>query len=534
MVVAVIVSGCQGATSTQNGSGSKDSNKGLSAELFPATEVGMIGTPGAQLSCFWGEDCLGPPEEGNWNPVAIAIAVESLIELIKQAGGSSQCNMDAGREKLRCLEREAQKNGIVTPKTPIPNTPKPPTVTDTYSMKTIVIPNTSTMPGSPVKTQTNLRVYNTGNQPLTMTAETDVVKMGDCPNPEPGSSVKGATVQGIEVSPSTSGPVEIAPGVVFSQPLLIDVEDTVAVGQYQICAIAEGASGSGSAESAGMATLTVANVPLRIDQSDMPTSVVAGTSNIEGKITVTNLSPAQYSGVIVQQQFSPSSNVTVEKATMEDAACVINTPTSSVRCVIPKIDKDDSKDFDITFDSNPIWAGKLTSTVTVTSIGNPSTVSVVTLGNGSSPSAGVLPDGPWIGQSGSVHLTGPTIMTYQDRYLYLAPEGVLQLRDNSSNATVWSANPGSLGGEDVWAQMQLDGNFVIYGEPYPPYNATSLWATATSGNGDRIVATLGTAYTPDGVTAIDSNVNFYIFNVTTGTVLFDSAGTPTPFAAIIR
>ena len=59
MVVAVIVSGCQGATSTQNGSGSKDSDKGLSAELFPATEVGMIGTPGAQLSCFWGEDCLG-------------------------------------------------------------------------------------------------------------------------------------------------------------------------------------------------------------------------------------------------------------------------------------------------------------------------------------------------------------------------------------------------------------------------------------------------------------------------------------------
>jgi hypothetical protein len=526
-VAVLVIGGCQ-------------SNSALSQEelqtSFPATELGFV-EPSPQISCFWDEDCLGPPEEANWNPVAVAQAIEALIALIKQDGGGSQCIGQGGRQELQCLTKQAKSSGIVPPKTPTsPPTPGGPSYE--ASIKAVVSPGTSTMPGSPVPAQTLLRIYNLGNEPLTVTADVEVVQSGACPF-NGGTIASGKAVNGVEVSPSDAGPVTLPPGMVLTQPLAIDVEDSVPIGQYQVCAMSTGvAASSAVTETVGSnatGTLTVTNVPLRIDQSKMPTDVVPGTPDIEGTITITNLSPAKYSGITVLQKFNPGTDVTVKKASMENANCTIDTQNSSVTCLLPSMDKDDSNDLDLTFDSDPGWGGDLNSSVTVTVTGNVGSANVLKIGTATSSSAGTNPVGPWIGQSGDIHLTGPNLLTYQNRYLYLVPQtGVLQLRDTASNASVWSPNPSSSGGQDVWAQMQTDGNFVVYGEPSPPYNPTVLWSTGTSGGSDTVVATLGTAYTPDGATAIDSGVNFYVFDVTNGTVLFDSAGTPVPFAALIK
>lgn len=525
----LVLAGCQ--SGPLGSSGSEDSSASL-----PATELGFV-EPGAQLSCFWGDYCLGPPEEGSWNPMAVAQAVEALIDLIKSDGGTSQCVADGGRQELRCLQSQAKKSGVVVPTTPRPSPTPGGSTPEEPAMKAIVSPSASTMPGSPVKAQTLLRIYNTGNEPLTVTADIEVVRMGACPA-WAGAVAPSDTVAGIEVSPDSAGPVVVPPGVVLSQPLAIGVEETVAIGQYEICATTDGKGVTDTAQTVGsnaIAKLNVVNVPLRIDQSDMPADVVPGTPDVEGKIAITNLSPATYTGVTVLQQFTPGSDVVIKKASLEDGTCTVNAPNSNVTCVLPSIDKFDSKDLNLTFDSNPTWAGKLASSVTVTVIGNPGSVSVKTIGEATSPSAGTYPVGPSIAASGDTHLTGPNLLTYQGRYLYLVPgTGVLQLRDSATNAVVWSPNPGSAGGEDVWAQMQIDGNFVVYGEPNPPYGATPLWATGTGGGSDTVVAALGTAYTPDGATAIDSGVNFYVFNVTNGTVLYDSAGTTVPFAALIK
>lgn len=528
-VAALVMSGCdtnplvsrEGVAAGLSGSGASPS----AASQLDTTDDLFGDTPGGQLSCFAGEACLPPAEEGSYNPAAVALAIEALVHLIKNAGGNDQCAWGDPRERLKCLQNEAQNNGVVSPTTP-PSTPVPGNES-VYQLKSILSPNTSTMPGSPVDAQTGLLVYNVGNMPVAITAELRVVQPGQCQTLTPGPAVEG-----IEVSPDSIEPTPLAAGMVLAKPLSISVEDSVPVGRYQICAVVL-ESGT-MVSSLATAMLTVTNVPLRVDQSHMPDDVIPSSPDIDGTITITNLSPATYSTISVTQQFQPGSDVTLTKASLEDGTCDVDAANSKVTCALPSIDKYDSKDLDLTFDSHASWTGPLLSAVSLTVVGNPGSGSLKTIGSTMSPSAGTYPVGPWIAQSRDTHLNGPSLMTYQDRDLYLAEGGTLQLRDTSSGLAVWAPDPTANGGRSVWAQMQVDGNFVVYGEPYPPYTPTPQWATATSAGSDTVVAALGTAYTPDGVTAIDTGVQFYIFDVTNGTVLFDSAGTPVPFAAVLK
>lgn len=365
--MVLVVGGCAG-TQTQ------DAVKPLPTENYG------YGGPEAPIICFEADGCV---PEGAASPVTAYRGFHQIAEALHKLKDGTSCPTDQGPQaELQCQEQQASGGGTTGGATP----PASPTNRPVALMAGSVT-SVTTVSGAPVPATPVAGVKNTGNTTLTVTASHFVLPQGSpCSGANPPGPESG--VEGIDVTPEQSGPFTVPPGAFVMHTLDIDVEDSVPVGQYEICTIATGYSYDGAmVQTTATAALNVVNVPLKIDQSKMPTNVMPATADLDGTITITNLSPTKYQGVLIVQQFTPGADVAVRAANLDDGACVVSPGSAQITCTAAALDRGDQADLDMKFCTKPGWTGKLISSVTVTVVGNPGSANSQTIGDVSSAPA---------------------------------------------------------------------------------------------------------------------------------------------------
>jgi hypothetical protein len=118
------------------------------------------------------------------------------------------------------------------------------------------------------------------------------------------------------------------------------------------------------------------------------------------------------------------------------------------------------------------------------------------------------PAGQTMTAGGSMSGTNNQFMAYQGNTLRMQDDGNFVLYP-SSGGVQWASN--TQGNPGAHLDMQDDCNLVIYG------SSGAIWSSNTGGySGQQCVATLSS-------TTRSSGINLYVYNITTGTVLFDSS-----------
>lgn len=357
VVVVVIAIIAVGAFSTANTAGSRNTTTIRSAAAGPLgaamsdmmCEDGVCaGSPG--MTCFTLDEGCNEPIISPWDALQ---GLKTILAALKSIDPGASCQMSStsGQQMAKCITKGGTEN------VPIPNQ-KPPSPSPGGAGKLVAwVGNTTVFAGSP-STAVQATLQNTGTDDMVVAAEFHITAT-TCGFALP-------SVPGLEISPETVSAVNLPAGATLTIPLSVKADSTVPLGLYQICLNADASAIGGPLlmEADATGTATVADLPIQVDQSGMPSPIAAGDSWV-GTIKLTNASPAEPVNVTVKGQLAPASQVQIYSVSLENGQCNYAIGGTSYTCTALKMDAESTLDLQINF--SPSQSGTVTSSATVTS-----------------------------------------------------------------------------------------------------------------------------------------------------------------------